>query len=754
MKTLKTRNCMWCSLGVAFLVLGLVPLTAQATSFTWTGGTSTAWAQTGNWTPAGFPNAYTDTATISASTNNPVSLSGLELLGGTTTVLTIGNTAGTNSLDITSTGTLGVQGGISIGTTRRITVEGILRNDGTAGTHYAIGGASTTGVVLNGGTVSSLSGGVWDFQRPVQGWGAISAPFTNTSTGAVSANVNGQTLHVTGGGTISGALGSTLAGAILSIESAVTAASGTVTIAHTGEVDLNGATLIGLTGGTVSHLSFNNVAGAVKLTGDSTFMGNIDNGSGSGTVIALNAHTLHLNSVTMSNVSGAAALFGVNTGALLDNSVGNSSIPNGAPIGMSGGTVSNTGGGTFTINTQIVGFGAVLGPLTSGNSTKASGGILYVDGTGGAVDVHSTTVFTNGVAGDVADLKGAINFGGLGSLYSNPSGGAGSGEIRLDGATLNGTINSDLVRQGAVNVVNNSSLVGTYNCGAALGINSGKQFTIAGSTLNVGGVGSMTNAGVLAVGNGILNNGTATTYTISGGGSITLAGGSITSTGGGFVSYNTLSGNGKVSALYTNYSKVIADGSGTELTLAMQAITPVTNTGGMGWYARNKGKLTLPTISVSGDNAYNWGGTLMVNSIAMNLAGTTPGDLAIALLSPDRTTDVPAGLSNPIGVWDFELTNGLGIGSADLTFRFDDALAASLSVPETSLNLFHWNGSSWNVVGTTLDSLNHTLTATGVTSFSDYAIAQGSPVPEPGTIALLAIGGIAFGWSRRKRNAA
>ena len=112
---------------------------------------------------------------------------------------------------------------------------------------------------------------------------------------------------------------------------------------------------------------------------------------------------------------------------------------------------------------------------------------------------------------------------------------------------------------------------------------------------------------------------------------------------------------------------------------------------------------------------------------------------------------MPTGLIDPIGVWDFVQSGGLNITSADVTFRYDNVAAASL----TSLSLFHWdvNTSAWDLVPTT-PGANNTLIATGLTSFSDYAIAQGAiGVPEPTSLAM-ALGAVigvtlVFWWNRR-----
>jgi hypothetical protein len=742
-KTLSLRKSLGLSIAVGLVVVGALAVGAsQAANITWTGTTSNAWNLGTNWAGGVAPNAYTDTATISTTANNPVSISTIVFLGSSTTSLTIGSTASATALDITSTGTLGMQGGISLGTTRTMTVEGVLRNDGAAGTAYAIGGASITGLTLVGGTISSLNGGTWTFSRPIIGYGIISASFTNSST--INANVSGQTLHITGNALTGGTLTSGTNGAILSLESFITGG----TINHTGEVDFNGATLSGVT-------LANSGTNAFQVTGNSTLTGTIARNTNS--PINVNGHTLSVSGLTLNNVSGGTACIAVGTGTLNNSSAAATSITNGDAVTLAGGQITNTGGGIFTISAQISGFGTVFGPITSANSTKASGGILFLDGTGGAIDVHNTTVFTNGSIGDVADLKGAINFGAGGFLYSSPSGTNGNGEIRLDGATLTttGAINSNLLGQGAVNVVNTSSLVGTYDCSATFGINSGSQFNIAGSTLNVN-VGSLTATGTLAVGNGVLNNLTASAYALGGSGHITVAGGTISATNGaGFTSTTTLDGYGNVTAAYTNNGKVIANGHGTEQTLNFSSLATATatNADGLGWFATQHGKLALPAIAVAADGAQNWGSDpatfKLVNSIGMNFTGVgVSGSVAIALLATDNAT-VPAGLVNPISVWSVN-PGALTFGSVAMTFRYDDAAAAALAIPESSLGLFGYNG-AWVQIGTTTDLTNKLLTTTsGLPAFyQDFAIA---PVPEPMTLGLLVLGGM--GMLARRRNRA
>ena len=151
-----------------------------------------------------------------------------------------------------------------------------------------------------------------------------------------------------------------MGGAILSLESAIT---GVNISNHTGEVDLNGATLTNVT-------LANSGTGAINLTGNSTLAGTFTRNSN--TPITLNGHTLNFNGETFGNVSGGTAAIAVGAGTLNNNS-GNSSISNGDSITLAGGKITNNGG-TFSIGTQVIGYGTMSGPLTLSNATRASGG--------------------------------------------------------------------------------------------------------------------------------------------------------------------------------------------------------------------------------------------------------------------------------------------------------------------------------------------------------------------------------------------
>jgi len=597
----------------------LVPLTAQATAYTWTGTTSNAWALSTNWTGGTFPSAYADTATIGVATNNPVSLTDTELLGG----LTVSNVASSlTGLDIASTGILGMQGGISLssGTTngRKITIEGILRNDAaSSATTYTISGGTNAGDIIQlvGGTISSLNGGIWAFARPVQGYGTISSPFTNTNT--ISANVSGQTLHITGSSTAGGSFASSVAGAILSLESAIT---GVNISNHTGEVDLNGATLTNVT-------LANSGTGAINLTGDSTLSGTFTRNSN--TPITFNGHTLNLSGETFSNVSGGTASFAVGTGTLNNSGSTTSSISNGDSITLAGGKITNTGGGLFNIVAPIIGFGTISGPLNdsthSGNAIRASGGTLTLDGTGGAIDFHSNTLLTNGVAGDVLDLKGNLNYGASGFLYPNPSGLTGNGEVRLDGANLTGT-GTLTVGQGAVNVTNNSTLSGAISSNAALTVNNNINLNASGASFTNNALGTVyvKGGGTATWGGTFTNNGvyksdpstqTFNNLTVGTGGYLTAAAGDVYQIQGNFINNSGTAQNGNWNTAAAVLDFITGTSSAHNFALAGADLgqTPAGMTNNFAWGNMD---LTGQTLTLSDGNTGNTGTALYVGKIS------------------------------------------------------------------------------------------------------------------------------------------
>lgn len=88
-------------------------------------------------------------------------------------------------------------------------------------------------------------------------------------------------------------------------------------------------------------------------------------------------------------------------------------------------------------------------------------------------------------------------------------------------------------------------------------------------------------------------------------------------------------------------------------------------------------------------------------------------------------------------------------GMVTLTFGYDPALLPE-SFDPLNLRMFHWNGTTWDNLGGTVDPFNHTITVS-TNGFSPYAVGA---VPEPGTWATMLSGlclvGLTLGRRRRK----
>jgi hypothetical protein len=204
--------------------------------------------------------------------------------------------------------------------------------------------------------------------------------------------------------------------------------------------------------------------------------------------------------------------------------------------------------------------------------------------------------------------------------------------------------------------------------------------------------------------------------------------------------WGTLQGYGRITMIgyqFQNEGRVIADGYGIntnlDLTMGGSIISATDNTTNRGWFAVNKGSLLLPPLTVTaGASSVNWGEAAadatpdLVNSARLTFTGASAGSLTGALYAADSAA-IPEGLRKPAGVWSF---GGVTCTTAVVTFRYDDAAAASNGVAEADLNIWRHNGVKWVNVTDTRDNTPKTITSQSIATWPKapvfFAVA-GSP---------------------------
>jgi hypothetical protein len=438
----------------------LAPCAAQAAADTWTGATSNAWETATNWS-AGAPTA-TSAVTISNLTNNPVQINSNVSLNGTTGALTLGTgaapgTANVLNINLGDTLTMGA---------RPVTLDG--------GSITGLGTLSATGTISGYGTISSLLTGTSFSATATDGnnFGGF-APFVNGTPGTPITLIGQSNLT-----------------------------SDSFAISNHGDFNFQGVTLTTPTLSGVStnlnagSLGGNNYYGLLSFSGAaSTVVGNVNNTNYE--QFDINGTTLHLNNFSLSNswATNVPPFFVINAGGTLDNTVGNSNLTGHMAVVMNGGSLTNSGGGTFVAPGLITGTGLVSGPMTVTGGLTASGGLLTVNGTaGGGITAASAGWGTAG-SGNVLDLIGTINFSPSGSFPAAPALNPNLGTIQLDGATITTTGGSGQIQvnNGQVNVASGvNTLNGAFVPG---GTGTTASYSVAnGATLSLQNPTSLTAA--------------------------------------------------------------------------------------------------------------------------------------------------------------------------------------------------------------------------------------------------------------------
>jgi hypothetical protein len=395
---------------------------------------------------------------------------------------------------------------------------------------------------------------------------------------------------------------------------------------------------------------------------------------------------------------GCAATLQINDGADL-------AVTGQANIGYTGNAVVNQNGGTFTAgsirmgyDTSVTTYNMNAGQLTS----QPFGGFVVGAGSAGMADGSSTTF--NQTGGIVTTTGFAVGKAGTTGIYN------------MTGGTLNGFVYGGGDFQiGAIGNRLYGSIQSEFNLGDA--VSTGTIQMDSSSSLYIDRRNSM----------------------LRGWGTFDLGGASSS-----------------IASRLFNDGVVKADGYGMDRDLDLSQFNHVeiyddenTNTGTNGWYAVNHGRLLLPSIAVvAGNGSYNWGEdayfdeTYMVNSLRINFTDVAAGNFVAALLAEDRS-DVAAhdGLAF-LAVWQMDQ---LAFANANIAFRFDDTMAASLGIDESLLNVYKLVNGAWVALPGTVNSLSNTI-AISTDFLGTFAV--GGVIPEPTTLIILGIGAALL----RKRN--
>jgi len=198
--------------------------------------------------------------------------------------------------------------------------------------------------------------------------------------------------------------------------------------------------------------------------------------------------------------------------------------------------------------------------------------------------------------------------------------------------------------------------------------------------------------------------------------------------------------NWNVTGRLLNNGRIVADGSGTARDLALTSHNAVTNstdnptTGSNGWYAVDKGRLMLPprTVGAAGGTVC-WGESDtdptndLVNSVKVDFVDAGGGGTLTGMLYAVDRADIPAGLTDAISVH-YLTYSGFPV-EFDMAIRYDHVLAGA---SEADLILLYSDGGAWTDIGASVDQTHKLITASGLTSFSWFAVqveTGGGPAP-------------------------
>ena len=703
-----------CTIAVYFLTAG-----QSMAQSTWTGGTSTAWGDSGNWLdtatllvpgiPAGSTTltfggtTYGEPANLPANKDiTPFITGAINLTNNGTAGQTAGFTLGTASQSITLGGNINTTaisaGGAAISDV--INLDLILNNNRTIGTN-GVGGGSSHNVTVNGNI--SETGGA----RILTKGGSFPS---GTLTLAGNNTYTGFTVIETGTVTVS-------------------------KIADSGDSNLGYGTQITMSfGGTGATLNYNGSGSTTsrKVQLGSSNAGQLGgtaggtitaSGSNGGTGLVFTAPTF-IQTVSSTTASRTLTLQGANTdanqiqGAIVDvetevlpavTTATNITKTNGGLWILAPSSPSTYTGSTTVSDGTLAGIGANAFGSTSGISIGASGILsLRADASTNFVKTSDSSLYnvTASASGATINVNQAtiagtgaktMSIGNLGSsstanVYQLNFTGANNTSLNLGAVT--GAANNSSTTPGTVTINNNIASTGTLTLASYTSANAG-TLAGAGETVTFGGAGNTIVSGAITPSANPLS------LTKSGSGTVRLDGSSAytgtTTVSGGVLQLNNAAAL-PAGGILNLTGGVLGLGTG-DFTRALGAAGGEVSIGGNGGFAAYG---TDRIVNIGGSGAVvNWNGT------APSISGNT-----LVLGSSTATHTVT--FENPLAV-----SGGRFLQTNDGAAAVDGIFAGNITgtgfVSKTGAGTLQLNGTgnSWTV-GTFIDSGTLRLGAAGV----------------------------------------
>ena len=487
-------------------------------------------------------NTVNNTANITANTGSTVGIAAT-INGGTlntvgTGVMQTNGGALLNGVTLSSGSTYNVSGG----TTQ---LEGTITNNGTFtipnGTLQIVGAAVT---LTGGGTVqmqndaffNQNSGGqtLHNVNNTIEGSGQLGQnglALDNQSGGTVNANVDGGTLFLNGGGTVTNA-GTLEAsnGGTMTVSNplaATTYSAGTITGHYI--VDGTGAgpsnlqiNALGTSGGEITTIGDGTIASSITLNGTNANTKFTDGGGKNalalGTVNTNASLTLQGGyAITTPGALSNAGTVTLGNATLTDTGFTNTGLLTG------NGTVTNTGGGAVSNSGQVTASGGnlvlskgVTG--TTGNVTVNSGASLDISGASGGNTVGTLLLqHTGGLTIGSQNVTVSSDYNnadfGSGNSFNNHANVTGGGLILAAGTGLSMTVSGTGVTGGGTPTP--TLALGNVHVGTALGGTFDINWAGTNAPVLRGGVGSTSGLSVSAPLFGPVSPGNSTPETVS-----------------------------------------------------------------------------------------------------------------------------------------------------------------------------------------------------------------------------------------------